>query len=109
MTCNEFLERIYSQVRPGMKVSKPRSVSRIIDISQKGNIYYSIGIKSKKAVTRGDLITIYNALVAGNLTNQTIEEMSGAARPCNVTTIKWIIKELNLATEQPGGTWHRTW
>ncbi len=109
MTQTQFLDFVYSKIKPGMEVKKPRKRSKIIDVTASGNIYYLIGTSNKKAVTTGDLIAVYQALAAGSLTNRTIGEISGKARPCNATTIKWILRQLDLATEGPSGIWQPNW
>lgn len=109
MTLAQFLDRIYGGVRPGMEVHKPNKTSKILNVTESGSIYYLIGTKNKKAVTRDDLTAVYAALAVGQLTNATIRFIAGTARPCNVTTIKWMLNELKLATERPDGTWQRRW
>ena len=109
MTLEQFLDRVYSGVRPGMEVQKPRKLSRILSVTESGNIYYLIGDSNKKAVTPADLAAIYEALADGLLTKAKIREIAGAPRPCHVTTIHWMLRKLQLATEQPDGSWRRTW
>lgn len=109
MTEAQFLDHVYSIVKPGMEVRKPNKLSKIMNITDTGNIYYLIGSSNKKAVTREDLVAVYRALAAGTLTNKVIRDISGTARPCNATTIQWILRELKLATQGSEGAWQRTW
>jgi len=105
----EFLERIYSGVKPGMVVQKPKKQSRITKVTETGSIYYLIGSSNEKAVTRADLVAVYRELASGTLTNKVIKAISGTARPCNVTTIHWLLHELHLASQSPDGEWRRAW
>jgi hypothetical protein len=109
MTEAQFLSRVYSTVKAGMEIRKPHKLSKILNVTDTGNIYYLIGTSNKKAVTRADLVSVYQALTAGNLTNTTIRVISGKNKPCNATTIQWILRELNLAIEGPDGVWHPSW
>lgn len=109
MTEVQFLDKIYTSVKPGMVVRKPNKLSKIIKVTEQGNIYYLIGTENSKAVTKNDLVAVYRALNDGTLTNKTIRDISGSARPCNATTLQWILREFNLAKESSNGIWHRTW
>jgi len=108
MTEQEFLQVIYSGIKPGMDVQKPNKLSRILDVTQAGNIYYLIGEQNKKAVTKKDLREVYRHLSDGNLTNRKISEISGSSRPCNNSTVKWILSRFNLAEKDAKGNWHPT-
>jgi hypothetical protein len=109
MTLEQFLERIYGGARPGVEVHKPNKTSRIVNVTESGSIYYLIGTKHKKAVRRVELVAVYGALIDGTLTNRKIVEIAGSARPCNVTTIQWMLREFRLAAERADGAWQRGW
>ena len=109
MEQGEFLHRIYSKVKPGVLIQKPRKMSKVLTVTPNGHIYYLIGASRRKAVTRHDLIAVYHALAENRLTNATIKGIAGRSRPCNVTTVQWILRECGLATPIPDGTWRRTW
>jgi hypothetical protein len=109
MTEQEFLKFIYSSIHPGMEVRKPKKISRILDVTPDGKIYYLIGTQNKKAVTRDDLCKIYRLLSKGGLSNNKIAEISGTSRPCNNTTVKWILTHFGLARQDVLGYWQATW
>ncbi len=109
MTEQQFLDLVYSNVKIGMSIQKPQKISKILNITAEGHIYYLIGNSNKKAVTRNDLIAVYQLLNVGSLTDKDIKEISGKARPCNTTTMHWILQEFNLATRLDNGNWACHW
>ncbi|NHQ59583.1 hypothetical protein G9409_03100 [Chlorobium sp. BLA1] len=109
MTEYDFIEVIYSGIKPGMEVRKPNKISKILEVTQDRKIYYLIGTKNKKAVTLEDLQEIYRNLVSGSLTNKKIVEISGDSRPCNTTTVKWILENFKLAYQAANGQWKPNW
>lgn len=96
MTQHQFLDYIYAIVKPGMEVVKPRKISEILKVTDQGDIFYRIGQNNHKAVTRTDLINLYQALRKGELTDKVIRAIAGPSRPCNKTTIDWLVVKLNL-------------
>ena len=109
MTEARFLYQVYSCVTPGMPVIKPKKVSTILNVTESGNIYYRIGTDNMKAITRSDLVAVYAALSAGTLTNQALRRISGSARPCNTTTLQWLLRTTDLANEGIDGAWQKNW
>jgi hypothetical protein len=108
MSQEEFLEAIYDYIKIGMEVRKPNKISKILDVTPQGHIYYLIGSQNKKAVTKNELIQVYNELNSGYLSMKKLRSIVTKSKPCNVTTIKWILSSLDLAYAN-GKDWKRTW
>ena len=109
MTEDEFLASIYASISVGDSIEKPRSTSEVLDIAENGDISYQIGVKNKKAVTRCELRATYRALRIGALRNYQLNQITTSAKPCNVTTIKWLITIAGLARENVDKTYTRLW
>ena len=66
-------------------------------------------VREEKAVTRDHLAAVYDALTRGRVTRRELYQLVGSARPCNVTTITWMLREFGLASEDPDGVWRAAW
>ncbi len=109
MVREEFLKLIYQNIHVDMIIQKPRKVSRILEITNSGSIYYLIGDANRKAVTRHQLGQVYDELSLRPLTTKRIHEIVTKSNPCNVTTIKWLLKTCALAFEDENRCWQRSW
>ena len=92
-----FLEMIYGSIDVGMIIKKPKKDSVILAITEGGHIYYQIGANNKKAVTKDELSQTHQALTAGVLSRKQLKNIIGTAKPCNATTIKWLLIHSGLA------------
>ena len=104
MNETKFLEIIYGSINVGSVIKKPRKDSVILNITEDGNIYYRIGVNNQKAVTKSELYQTYKALGTGLLSSAHLYEIVTSAKPCNVTTIKWLLTHSGLARENADGT-----
>lgn len=98
ITEEHYLNYVYGSLKVGMVIEKPRKLSQILRITSNGDIYYRIGTVHEKSITKTDFIKIYEALRSGTLTESRIKEIAGTSKPCNKTTIEWLVKELKLAS-----------
>ncbi|MDE0284096.1 MAG: hypothetical protein OXN26_06030 [Gammaproteobacteria bacterium] len=103
MNESEFIEIIYGSIEVGMVIRKPNQDSVILNITENGNIYYRIGESNRKAVTKNELSKTYKLLSEGALSSSHLYEIVTTAKPCNATTIKWLLKHSGLARENDNG------
>lgn len=104
-----FLETIYSSIKVGDFIQKPTKVTEILDITESGHIYYRIGKKNRKAVTKSELIKVFEILTKRDITNSDIRDIATKAKPCNVTSIKWLLTNSGLVIEQSKGVFRKNW
>ena len=109
MNQDEFLEAIYDSIEIGNVIHKPRKQSEVLNIKENGNIYYRIGKSNEKAVTKRELSETYKILRKGGLTNSHLNEIVTTSKPCNVTTIKWLLIHSGVARENNDGTFAKRW
>ena len=109
MNLLKFLDRIYNSIKVGDLIQKPRKVSEILNITDGGHIYYRIGEKNKKAVTKQELSQTFKILQNRDLTNVDIRKITTKAKPCNVTSIKWLLTNSGLVVEKSTGVFSKTW
>ena len=64
MTENEFIDRIYDFLHPGMEIIKPRKKTEVLQITRDGKIYYRIGETNKKYVSENELRECYRGLAS---------------------------------------------
>ncbi len=100
----KFLEIVYGSIKVGMVIKKPKKDSVILKITEGGNIYYQIGVSNQKAVTKKELSQTYKALRKGLLSRSHLYKIVTPAKPCNVTTIKWLLTNSGLVKENADGT-----
>lgn len=103
MNESEFIEIIYRSIEVGMVIKKPKKNSVILNITENGNIYYRIGIRNQKSVTKNELSQTYKILIKGLLSSSHLYEIVTSAKPCNATTIKWLLTHSGLARENDAG------
>ena len=109
MNETKFLEIIYGAIEVGMIIKKPKKDSVILNITEDGNIYYQIGVNNQKAVTKCELSQTYKVLRKGLLSRSQLYEIVGSSKPCNATTIKWLLTHSDLVRENAAGKlfkWH---
>ena len=109
MKAEEFLRAIYNSIEVGAMIQKPTKQSEILEICENGNIYYRIGKKNKKAVTRSELAKVFEILQRRELLASDISEIATSAKPCNVTSIKWLITNAGVVAKTPENTFKRKW
>lgn len=109
MNVESFLERVYDSIEVGMMIKKPTKQSEILDIRDNGNIYYRIGATNKKAVTKSELARAFEILKKRKLENSDIAEIATSSKPCNITSIRWLLTNSGLVEETTSGTFTRTW
>lgn len=106
---SQFLMVIYDSIEVGTKIRKPRKISEVLRITENGNIYYRIGENNQKAVTKVELVKTYKVLKKGKLSNSDLSKIVTKSKPCNVTTIKWLLIHANIAMENTDGTFTNCW
>ena len=109
MNENQYLQVIYGSIKVGMRVPKPRKTSEILNIKENGNIYYRIGNANEKAVTKTELSQTYGILKKRRLSNSHLNDIATSSKPCNVTTIKWLLTHSGVAIENADGTFSKAW
>ena len=109
MKVGTFIESIYDSIEVGTMIQKPTKQSEILDIRKNGNIYYRIGSDNKKAVTKCELVKAFDILQIRELQTSDIAEIATSAKPCNVTSIKWLLTNSGLVEETANGTFKRKW
>ncbi|WP_206745096.1 hypothetical protein, partial [Vibrio vulnificus] len=110
MTLEIFLASIYDQISVGMKIDKPKVISEILEIYSNGNIYYRVGAKNKKFVSRSELSALFDLLDSGNtVTSKHIRSIIPSSKPCNATTIKWLLKRSDLVGVNDKDEFSRKW
>lgn len=103
MNESKFIEIIYGSIEVGMVIKKPKKDSVILNITESGNIYYRIGVSNQKAVTKNELSQTYKVIRKGLLSRSKLYEIVTSAKPCNATTIKWLLTHSGLAKENDVG------
>ncbi len=109
MTKQAFFDVIYNKLRPGMNILVPKRVSAIEQISETGDIIYCLNRSYRKSLSRDELSRVYDELESGDLTTNKLRKIVTTSRPCNVSTIKWILRKFELATETDRNVWHKNW
>lgn len=109
MNESKFIEIIYGSIEVGTVIKKPKKDSAILNITENGNIYYRIGDSNQKAVTKNELSKTYKVLSEGSLSNSHLYEIVTSAKPCNATTIKWLLTHSGLVKESADGTLVKWW
>ncbi|WP_423908773.1 hypothetical protein [Candidatus Spongiihabitans sp.] len=109
MNATKFIKRIYESISIGTVIRKPKKDSVVLDIKENGNIYYRIGVSNKKFVTKNELSQTYEILRKGHLSNAHLYEIVTSSKPCNATTIKWLLEHSGLAKETADGTFAKRW
>ena len=110
MRSSEFLDEIYGSIEVGTKIRKPKKMSEVLRITENGHIYYRIGSANQKAVTRKELLAVFGVLDAeGFVSKAQIREIATRAKPCNVTTIEWLLLNAGVAKQEEPGGMTRAW
>ncbi|MEZ9198534.1 hypothetical protein [Shewanella sp. 10N.286.54.B9] len=109
MTENEFISTIYAGINVGDIIKKPKVTSEILAMMQNGNIYYRIGERNKKFVSKNELVDIYAVLRTGELSTKVIRSIVPKSKPCNSTTIQWLITHTGLAKRNLHGNFAKNW
>lgn len=109
MKLEEFLDTIYNRITPGMQILVPKRVSRILEVSDEGDIHYLLRESYKKTVYRDELIDVHRQLMKGKLTQSQLRAITTSSRTSNVSTIKWLLSICRLAEESDNEVWEPTW
>lgn len=104
-----FLYEIYNSIKVGAMIQKPTKESEILDISENGNIYYRIGKINKKFVSKKELIESFQILQHRDLNNLDIKKIVPSSKPCNATSIKWLLTNSGLVVEKSKGLYVKNW
>ncbi len=103
MNESDFLSRVYGSISAGDIIKKPKVTARLIAIKKNNDIVYSVGKNQRKSVTEAELKIVYNILKDRKLTTADIRKIVPSSRPCNSTTIKWLLTHSKLASITPDG------
>ena len=101
MTKEEFKTYIFNKINVSYVINKPRSKSKVLNISQEG-IKYSIGnIGNNKTVTLVELQLAYDILINIRFIPYSIfrDKLKIKSKPCNLTTIIGLLLQLKLITK----------
>lgn len=109
MTESEFVSKIYTVIRVGDPIPKPRATSEVLDIKENGNIYYRVGKSNKKYVSTRELVVVYAVLSCGELSIKAIRNVIPKSKPCNSTTIQWLLTHAGLAKRNQHGSFSKNW
>lgn len=109
MNTELFLDSIYKSIKVGGMIQKPTKQSEILEIHKNGNIYYRIGTTNKKAVTKSELVKTFEILQKRELLTTDIAKIATSSKPCNVTSIKWLLTNSGLVKESSNGSYTKKW
>lgn len=109
MNVNKLIKRIYDSISVDTTILKPQKNSVVLCIKENGNIYYRIGVSNKKFVTKNELSQTYEILRKGQLSNAHLYKIVPSSKPCNATTIKFLLKHSGLAKEIADGKLAKQW
>ena len=109
MQLEQFLDRIYDRIHPGIKVLIPRRQTEILSVRENGDIVYLVAGSYRKTLSRTELMEVFRQLQGGPLSTSLMRRIVTPARTCNVSTIKWILEHCDLAHPDAGRCWIRTW
>ena len=93
-------EEVFSQISIEMEIQKPRTISKVVNKTEK-YIYYLIGEKHEKPVSLIQLSRLILLLHnQGYLNRQNFATIAGNSAPCTITTLKWIVKHFRLTDDE---------
>ncbi|WP_418181263.1 hypothetical protein ACNSOL_12205 (plasmid) [Aliarcobacter lanthieri] len=102
MTKEGFKLHIFNKIHPQYEINKPKSISRVLNISPIKGIKYSIGNDdSKKTITLSELEKAYDILVKNCFISYSIfrDNLKDKRKPCNLRTIMGLLLQLKLINE----------
>ncbi|MGI9318625.1 MAG: hypothetical protein ACR2QW_14950 [bacterium] len=109
MNQEQFLNTIYANLYTGMKVLIPSRRTDILRIRESGDIVYRIADAYDKVLSRHELVMVYEHLEQGALNPPALRQIVSPSRTCNVSTIKWILSQFDLARETSDKAWVKSW
>ncbi|MBW8186192.1 hypothetical protein [Shewanella nanhaiensis] len=109
MTESEFVSAVFENIRVGDPVKKPRSTSEILAIKYQEKIYYRIGKSNKKFVSKEELTEVFAVISSGEISIKAIRKIIPDSKPCNSTTIQWLLTNAKLANRSSKGSFTKSW
>jgi hypothetical protein len=109
MTESEFVSTIFKAIKVGDLIKKPRVTSVILAIEDSEKIFYRVGKTNMKFVSSKELVDVYAVLSSGELSIKAIRNIIPKSKPCNSTTIQWLLTHAELANRNQGGGFTKSW
>lgn len=109
MTESEFVSTIFNSIKVGDLIEKPRVTSEILAIEGSEKIFYRVGETNKKFVSKRELVDVYAVLFNGELSIKAIRNIIPKSKPCNSTTIQWLLTHAEIAKRNHHGCFSKAW